>query len=89
MTKSVCMLNSVSETLDEILSVSKISRDMKGFDFDYSSLNKKSKLVPPVKRMSLLCQIICHNIIFDIITSTLFLTVEVLGCVTIVANRVI
>lgn len=50
MTKSVCMLNSVSETLNEILSVSKIARDMKGFDFDYSSLNKKSKLVPPVKK---------------------------------------
>lgn len=50
MIKSLCMLIYGFETLDQILGVGKTLRDMKGIRFDYSSLNIKSKFIPPVKR---------------------------------------
>lgn len=37
------MLNYKSETIDEILGVGKMARNMKGVGFNYDSLNTKTK----------------------------------------------
>lgn len=89
MTKSVCMLNSGSETLDEIIEVIKTSGDIKGIVFNYSSLNTKSKFVHHVKRLISLCQVIYLNILLDLVSSTLLLITKALMSVTTVAKRVI
>lgn len=87
MTESTCMLNFGSETLDEILRFNKTARDMKGIGFAYSFVNAKYKFVPPVKNLRSLCQTICHNILFDIVTNTLIPTTELHECVSIMANK--
>lgn len=87
MTESTCMLNFCSGTLDEILRFNKTARDMKGIGFAYSCVNAKYKFVPPIENLSSLCQIVCHNILFDIVTNTLIPTTELHECVSIIANK--
>lgn len=45
MSKSVCMLNNGYDMLYEILEVGEKSRNMKAIRFDYSSMNKKIKIL--------------------------------------------
>lgn len=50
MTKFVSMLNPGIETLDEILGVGKISRDVKGIGYTYESSYSKNMFICPVKK---------------------------------------
>lgn len=52
MKKSICMLDSGSDMLDEILEVGKMSKNLRGIGFDPISMSKKDtnhpkKFVPP------------------------------------------
>lgn len=78
------------ETLDEILGVGKTARDMEGFGFDSSSLNTKSKFVSLIKKNEFIMSNICHNIMLDIVTTSILLLIKkVLRCVTSVSKRVV
>lgn len=83
------MLNSGSKTLDEIIGVRKSDRDMKGISFDYSSLNVKPKFIPPVKKNEFIMSNYMLKYQVRHHYQTLIHTTEDLGCVTIMANKVI